>query len=93
MKRNHIGPESNDEKLHNVSIGHKKTWKKKIQFMGAAIMCQLFLGRLQRHIKCSNANKDSIINLLNRHHKVSKQDSLMCCKEGDLTACEVRMKL
>lgn len=50
MKRNHIGPESNDEKLHNVSMSCKRTWKK-VQFMGVAIMCHLFLGRLQRHIK------------------------------------------
>lgn len=64
MKGNRIGPEPNDEKSHNVSM----RWKE-VQFMGAAIMCQLFLGKLQRHIKYSNANKDNVINLLNRHRK------------------------
>lgn len=73
MKRNHTGPESNNEKWHDVSMGHRKMWKE-VQFMGAAIMCQLFLGRPQRHIKYSKANKDSIINLLIRHHKATQDE-------------------
>lgn len=45
--------------------------------MEAAIIRQIYLGGLQRLVKYSNANKkDSIINLLNRHHKATQDKQI-----------------